>query len=687
MRVVALISGGKDSTYAMMKCLEHGHTLVAVANLHPPAAETEEMDSFMYQTVGHAQIGAIAQALELPLFRREIRGAAIAQGLTYSRTEGDEVEDLLELLLDVKARHPEVEAVCSGAVLSNYQRLRVEQVCGRLGLTSLAYLWQRSQHELLHEMIDAGVHAVVVKTASMGLKPAHLGKTIAELAPLFERLNAQFGFHECGEGGEYETFTLDCPLFKRRLVLSDAEPVRHAADVSLLRIRAVEFCDKEAAPPRSPPPDPPVVQMATPPTAAAPTAEAPPPWVGCCAGVEPPCGEETTRCLELGNGLVLAAAYGRGGGEGEAADAAAAQLDDALGRLLAALHARGVEAGAVLFVRLYLAEMAHYAAVNVRFARFFAEVAPAARAAVQLPLAEAGGALVGVECLGCRGPKRLLHVQSISEWAPRMIGPYCQLTVGGGTAYLAGSLPLEPARMRITAGGARAQTRLALDNCAAVLAGLALSAAETVRALLYVARREDLCEVHAEAEVWLRAATAGRAVQLLLVQVGGLPMGALVEAQLEAATSSSACTRIEWSSATREGCLLECDALLRGRPIPQDADAAGKLEAGYSSLQCCVALDGSQRPSLAALAAAVALAIGEFEERTDGPPDRSGHPIYVRAFFDVRTGAQPMALVAAIEAALGTRRCVAFAVPVESIGVHNAPLAIQVILSSLDARR
>ena len=24
-------------------------------------------------------------------------------------------------------------------------------------------------------------------------------------------------FHECGEGGEYETFTLDCPLFKYRI--------------------------------------------------------------------------------------------------------------------------------------------------------------------------------------------------------------------------------------------------------------------------------------------------------------------------------------------------------------------------------------------------------------------------------------------------------------------------------------
>ena len=46
-QVVALLSGGKDSCYAMMKCIKHGHEIVALANLHPEVASTEEMDSFM----------------------------------------------------------------------------------------------------------------------------------------------------------------------------------------------------------------------------------------------------------------------------------------------------------------------------------------------------------------------------------------------------------------------------------------------------------------------------------------------------------------------------------------------------------------------------------------------------------------------------------------------------------------
>ena len=59
--------------------------------------------------------------------------------------------------------------MCSGAILSSYQRSRVESCCERLGLASLAYMWQREQGPLLDEMIANGIDAVLVKVASLGL--------------------------------------------------------------------------------------------------------------------------------------------------------------------------------------------------------------------------------------------------------------------------------------------------------------------------------------------------------------------------------------------------------------------------------------------------------------------------------------------------------------------------------------
>ncbi|MEQ2289511.1 hypothetical protein AMECASPLE_033783, partial [Ameca splendens] len=46
MKVVALISGGKDSCYNMMQCVAAGHRIVALANLRP--AHTGEENALMW---------------------------------------------------------------------------------------------------------------------------------------------------------------------------------------------------------------------------------------------------------------------------------------------------------------------------------------------------------------------------------------------------------------------------------------------------------------------------------------------------------------------------------------------------------------------------------------------------------------------------------------------------------------
>jgi diphthine-ammonia ligase len=174
----------------------------------------------MFQTVGHNVIDAYATCTGLPLFREPIRGEARQQALQYEAAAGDEVEDLFALLARAKAALPELEAVACGAILSTYQRTRVESVCSRLGLVSLAFLWQRDQRALLAEMVATPVAAILIKTAAMGLEPRrHLGRTIAELQPQLLELEQRYGLNVCGEGGEYETLTLDCPLFVKRLVM------------------------------------------------------------------------------------------------------------------------------------------------------------------------------------------------------------------------------------------------------------------------------------------------------------------------------------------------------------------------------------------------------------------------------------------------------------------------------------
>ena len=56
----------------------------------------------MFQTVGHNCIDLYSEAMGVPLFRRIIEGSSVAQGKDYTVTSDDEVEDLYQLIKEVK---------------------------------------------------------------------------------------------------------------------------------------------------------------------------------------------------------------------------------------------------------------------------------------------------------------------------------------------------------------------------------------------------------------------------------------------------------------------------------------------------------------------------------------------------------------------------------------------------------
>eukprot|EP00916_Digyalum_oweni_P026585 GHVL01043663.1.p1 GENE.GHVL01043663.1~~GHVL01043663.1.p1 ORF type:complete len:344 (+),score=87.63 GHVL01043663.1:156-1034(+) len=204
----------------------------------------------MYQSVGSEVVEYIADSMKLPLYCRRITGTPKSiDSLSYSPRGGDEVEDLFEILKTVQEFHPSVTAVSCGAILSNYQKFRVENVCERLKLTPVAYLWERDGVELLSEMLDSGLEAVVVKTASLGLNQKHIGRSLRELKPHLIHLNERYDCHPCGEGGEYETVVVDSPLFTKLIKLDDEEIIIHSEDdlapVLIAKYKNISFFQKD----------------------------------------------------------------------------------------------------------------------------------------------------------------------------------------------------------------------------------------------------------------------------------------------------------------------------------------------------------------------------------------------------------------------------------------------------------
>ncbi len=137
--------------------------------------------------------------------------------MNYIPNELDEVENLFTLVEKAKAAFPSIEGVASGAILSSYQKIRVENVCERLGLKSVAYLWNRDQKELLTEMIENKMDSILIKVCTMGLDKVDLMQSISQMKDKLFELGEKFFVNVCGEGGEYESLTLDCPLYKRRI--------------------------------------------------------------------------------------------------------------------------------------------------------------------------------------------------------------------------------------------------------------------------------------------------------------------------------------------------------------------------------------------------------------------------------------------------------------------------------------
>ncbi|ETV91095.1 hypothetical protein, variant [Aphanomyces invadans] len=431
MKVVALVSGGKDSIYSMMKCVSYGHEIVCLATLQPPHAN-EEVDSFMFQSIGTHIVEHIATCMDVPWVSHTLEGKSVSTEMGYDTTEGDEVEDLLLLLQQVQQKFPDVDAVSSGAIFSNYQRTRVEHVCARLNLTSLAYLWRRDQADLMHEMIEHDVHSILVKVASMGLSPKkHLGKSLADMHSTFLDLHDKYQFHICGEGGEYETLTLDCPLYKKRLVIDQAHIHVHSDDmfapVGLYCIDAVHLEDKHGV---GRPADTGVARSSLPPAF--------------LASTHPP---RSTPCPTIKSHRFRDQVVVSGLASSTSALSLSDKVLDVFRQLEHALALHAMHLKDVVFVHAYVKDMATFRDVNAAFAANFPTMPPS-RSCVQVHLADD----VVLDCWASRAKRELLHVRSISEWAPTCIGPYSQANqLHSSLIVVAGQIPLVPATMALSA--------------------------------------------------------------------------------------------------------------------------------------------------------------------------------------------------------------------------------------------
>jgi ABC transporter with metal-binding/Fe-S-binding domain ATP-binding protein len=208
MRLASLFSGGKDSVFSKYKAINHGHEIVCLITII-----SKNPESYMYHFPNIGLTRLQAEAMGIPIIERTTTGV-----------KEEELSDL-ELAIEDAIEQYNIDGVVSGAIYSNYQRSRIDNICEKLGIASLSPLWKQKPKEMLEEMVGAGFKLIMSAVAAGGLEQDWLGREITldvvqDLSKLHETCYVCTG----GEGGEFETMVIDCPMFKKQLKILEAEP-------------------------------------------------------------------------------------------------------------------------------------------------------------------------------------------------------------------------------------------------------------------------------------------------------------------------------------------------------------------------------------------------------------------------------------------------------------------------------
>ena len=200
MRLASLYSGGKDSSFSLYVAEQMGHDIPYLVNVVP-----EDKASWIFHTPNLNVVPAIAEAM--------------GKELILGRSTGEEDSDMEGLRQALDGL--DIDGIVTGAVWSDYQWDRMNLVCGDLGLKFFAPMWRKDQDYLMEQMIDAGVEAVIVGCYAEGFDESWLGRplnheTLADL----RKLRDKYGISIMGEGGEYESLTLNSPSFRYPLKIA-----------------------------------------------------------------------------------------------------------------------------------------------------------------------------------------------------------------------------------------------------------------------------------------------------------------------------------------------------------------------------------------------------------------------------------------------------------------------------------
>jgi diphthine-ammonia ligase len=208
MKWAALTSGGKDSILACQRAIDSGKDVQYLVTVRP-----QNRDSFMFHSANLDAVPVIAQ----------VSGIKYVDITTHGRKE----EELADLEAGLSAL--DVGGIIAGAVASEYQAERVKAIADRLRIELFTPLWHMDTGLLLREVADR-MDAMIVVTAAEGLDSSFLGAHFNDrLITRLKQVALRHRINIAGEGGEYESLTLNAPFYSRPITYTTTD-IRSSTD-------------------------------------------------------------------------------------------------------------------------------------------------------------------------------------------------------------------------------------------------------------------------------------------------------------------------------------------------------------------------------------------------------------------------------------------------------------------------
>lgn len=206
MELAALFSGGKDSCFSVFEVLRKGHNVKYLVTIFPGNPE-----SYMFHYPNIRLTVLQARALGIKHITRE--------------SSGEKEEELKDLELALKPLKG-LDGLVAGGIASKYQADRIGKICKGLGLKFLTPLWHMEPDRYWGMLLKSGFQVMITGVSCQGLGKEWLGRIMDSRALReLKSLSKRFRFDLSGEGGEFETLVLDCPLFRKRLKILKAKKV------------------------------------------------------------------------------------------------------------------------------------------------------------------------------------------------------------------------------------------------------------------------------------------------------------------------------------------------------------------------------------------------------------------------------------------------------------------------------